>query len=227
MKRNHLLFPLLVIRSAWSVNRSLNFAVFVAVLISSVSAIAAPYVLGISVTLIGEATTHDEFNRALLIVASGYSALWLIGSTFSYLIYPLYGKLEQVVQSNVMAASLNDSLAASPAIRSRLDNSEIGFAIDTEAGGFRDTLSALYLSVLPAIISLLAGVVVLIHASTLTEGLILCGAMLMYGIVSWKLIDNHQTAQAAFLRRICVALGFSLIFLLCGKKLQSLKIGNM
>lgn len=97
-----------------------------------------------------------------------------------------------------MAQSLSSSITAKPAVRQKLDNGEISFAIDTEAGAYRDTLAGIYLSVLPAAISLIAGVIAVIFASSLLEGAILFLAIVFYALVSWKLIQSHQAAQAKF-----------------------------
>ena len=79
-----------------------------------------------------------------------------------------------------MASSLTDSIDASPGARSHTDNGEISFAIDSEASAYRDTLSSIYLAILPATISLAFGIFLVVIASTWLEGIILTAAIVTY-----------------------------------------------
>lgn len=189
-----------VLRDAWRVSPWRNLLVLITIVLASVSTVFAPYVLGQGVASLVEASDRATFLTTAGTVAVTYAVFWLIGSSLTYVIYPLYGLIEQRLQSDVMARSLADSLLADPTVRHRMDNGEISFAIDTEAGAYRDSLASLYLSIFPAMLSLIAGVWAVIVASSWVEGLILIAAVVIYALVSKPLIKVHQKAQAAFFK---------------------------
>ncbi|OKL51352.1 hypothetical protein BSZ39_12775 [Bowdeniella nasicola] len=189
-----------VIGGAWRVSPWRNFLIVTAIMVAAVSTVLAPYALGQGIARLVSATSREEFVTDAGAVAVVYSLLWLLGSAATYVVYPLYGLVEQKLQSDVMARSLQDSICAEPSVRHRLDNGEISFAIDTEAGAYRDSLSSLYLSIFPALLSLLAGLFGVISASSWVEGLILLVAVVAYMFISKPLISTHQKAQAAFFK---------------------------
>ncbi|WP_280527295.1 ABC transporter ATP-binding protein [Corynebacterium lizhenjunii] len=170
------------------------------IVVSSVSTVLAPYALGRGIGSLMAATDRTEFLTTAGRVAIVYSLLWLVGSSLTYVIYPLYGLVEQRLQSTVMARALKDSITADPSMRHQMDNGEISFAIDTNAGTYRDSLAGLYLSVFPAVLSLVAGVWAVVVASSWVEGLIVAAAAILYAVASKPLIAAHQKAQAAFFK---------------------------
>ncbi|MDT3766875.1 ABC transporter ATP-binding protein [Gleimia hominis] len=189
-----------VLSCAWRISPWRNLILITAIFVSSGSAILAPYILGQGVTHLVSATTREEFAAIAGFVAVVYAIFWLLGAISIYAVYPLYGLVEQKLQSDVMARALFDSICANPAARSRLDNGEISFAIDTQAGAYRDVLSGLYLSVIPALLSLISGVIAVIVASSWVEGFILLSAIIAYLIISKPLIAGHQKAQSIFFK---------------------------
>lgn len=189
-----------VVKGAWSVSPWRNSLIITAILVAAASTVLAPYALGQGIARLVPATSREEFVTTAGAVAVIYSLLWLLGSAATYLVYPLYGLVEQKLQSDVMARSLKDSICAEPSVRYRLDNGEISFAIDTEAGAYRDSLSSLYLSIFPAFLSLVAGLFGVVSASSWIEGLILLVAVVAYLLISKPLIATHQEAQAAFFK---------------------------
>ncbi|UDL74122.1 ABC transporter ATP-binding protein [Corynebacterium uberis] len=191
---------LVVIAAGWRVSPWRNLTVVLAIVCSSASAVAAPYVLGQGVGAMTEASDRAEFLREAVAVAIAYSVLWLTGSCLTYLIYPLYGFIEQRLQSEVMAGSLRDSIRADPAIRHRLDDGEISFAIDSEGAAYRECLSGFYLSVLPAGLRLAAGLGAVVMASSWLEAVIVLAAAVAYSLASTPLITAHHKAQSAFFK---------------------------
>ncbi|QDZ43175.1 ABC transporter ATP-binding protein [Corynebacterium sp. sy039] len=188
-------FLVRVITQAWRLSPWRNAVMVLMIILSALCSVIAPYVLGQGVASIVLISDRGEFLRSASIMAIAYSLLWFIGSTLRYMAYPIYGLIEQKLQSDVMARSLSDSITADAHMRHRIDNTEVSFAIDTEAGAYRDTLSGLYLSLLPAFISLTAGIGTVIYASTWVEGLILLAAIVLYGFITRSLIGQHQAAQ--------------------------------
>lgn len=166
-----------------------------ALLVSSIASVAAPVVLGTGISL---AATSEDPRTVLAFLAVAYSVTWLIGSTARYAAYPLYGRLEQEAQSTFMSRSLLSSLTSTSRDRHNLEASEIGFAIDSEAGAARDILSGVCLAVVPAGVGVVAGVVAIWAASTWHQAVVFLVFLLAYLLVSGPLIRRHQKIQGAF-----------------------------
>ncbi|MDO5032914.1 ABC transporter transmembrane domain-containing protein [Corynebacterium sp.] len=193
-------FIISVLSCAWKVSPYRNLIVLFCIGLSSVCSVLAPYYFGDGVGGILQVSGEDSFIQRILIVSIVYSLLWFGGVASKYLAFPMYGLIEQNLQAKAMAQSLSDSISAPPAIRSKLDNSEISFAIDSEAGAYRDVLSSLYLSILPAAIALIAGATAVIRASSWREGIIFLAAVVAYALASKKLIATHQASQSLFFK---------------------------
>ena len=189
-----------VITQSWKLSPWNNFLVLVSIVISSISTVIATYVLGGGVSSLLNSSNREDFITIGLQLSILYSLIWFLGTSSRYILFPTYGTIEQKLQSERMARSLTDSIDASPSARSHADNGEISFAIDSEASAYRDTLSSIYLSILPATISLTSGIFLVVIASTWLEGIILTAAIVTYCAVSYRLIQSHQNAQTKFFK---------------------------
>lgn len=181
---------------AWRVSPPKNLAVLTAVIVSALALVACPVLLGYGVEHTLE--SPENWRQILTLVVILYGIVWLIAQTFRYIFYPVYGFIEQKMQSRHMADALAASIAADPRERAVLGASEIAYAVDAQAASVRETFATLYLSILPAGVGLIAGAASMFVVGGVTELAIFCGFVVLYLAGSMPLIARHQQYQGEF-----------------------------
>lgn len=196
-------YPRVVLIQSWAYSRA-KVAVLIGVqLVAAVSSILAPSVLGIGVGAIASSPETGNVLVVVLVVAAVYTLCWAFGNIVEYLVYPLYGEIEQSVQTQIMSTSLSASYRDPRPANTRPEVSEISFAIDGEAEAFRTALSTLILTITPALFAFASGFVALLTLNSWREAAIMVVGVLLYVVVSRRGVIRHQRLQRVFFERIC------------------------
>ena len=161
-------------------------------IISSILGLVPSIILGFIVSM------ENISVETLFILFIVYVSI-LVGSRSSqYLFYNLYGFLEQRGQSNIMVSSYISSVKTADLNRNLKNKSEISFAIDSLAGVYRDTISILYLTIIPAFISFIAGFLTLYTLGGITPSFIFIISSTLLFFVSYPIIKKHQKSISIF-----------------------------
>lgn len=189
-------FALLICREADATSRVRNLMVIGAVVAGAFARILAPVVLGLGLEF---ALQGAWWRWGLPAVVVLYAAIWWLGSAGRACFLPTYGRLEQAMQSRFMVRALDRSNRSDPRARGRVDESTVGFAIDSAASALREGLSCLHLSLLPAGVSILAG--------TATVGLVGGPGVLAVFLATVLIYAATNASRRFFSRRRCEASG--------------------
>ena len=131
-------FALLICREADATSRARNLTVIGAVVAGAFARILAPVVLGLGLEFVLQSAW---WRWGLPVVAVLYAAVWWLGSAGRTCFLPTYGRLEQAMQSRFMVRALERSNRSDPRARGRVDESTVGFAIDSAASALREGLT--------------------------------------------------------------------------------------
>lgn len=178
-----------------STSKASNVLVLGAIVTGAVSTVAAPTALGLGLNW---ALEPSDWAPRLFIVSLLYGTLWWIGSAAEAWVLPAYGRIEQQAQSAIMVDALARSGRRDPRDRRRQDAPSIGFAIDALAAAFRDGLNVLYLSLIPAAVGILAGMIAISLIGGIWVTLIFVMTFACYWWISNPLIRKHEERQKMF-----------------------------
>lgn len=171
---------------AWIVIISLVLSPALGVVVSAMPGVALIWVLD----------GFEPVSLVLLIV--GYSMLWLLSRGLTYLVYPLYGALEQAAQTEIALEALNHTYCSSRPARARQDDGELAYAIDGHMSAFREVLGTLLLAFLPAVSVLVSGAIALSFVGGWPVGILYVLSLVLFIVLSMPLIKRHQQVQGAF-----------------------------
>ena len=197
-------FALLTCREADATSRVRNLMVIGAVVAGAFARILAPVVLGLGLEF---ALQGAWWRWGLPAVAVLYAAIWWLGSAGRACFLPTYGRLEQAMQSRFMVRALECSNRSDPRARGRVDESTVGFAIDSAASALREGLSCLHLSLLPAGVSILAGTATVGLVGGIGVLAVFLATVLVYAAISTPLIRRHQRLQTLFFKEAMRSFG--------------------
>ena len=197
-------FALLTCREADATSRVRNLMVIGAVVAGAFARILAPVVLGLGLEF---ALQGAWWRWGLPVVAVLYAAIWWLGSAGRACFLPTYGRLEQAMQSRFMVRALDRSNRSDPRARGRVDESTVGFAIDSAASALREGLSCLHLSLLPAGVSILAGTATVGLVGGIGVLAVFLATVLIYAATSTPLIRRHQRLQTLFFKEAMRSFG--------------------
>ena len=171
---------------AWIVIISLALSPALGVVVSAMPGVALIWVLD----------GFEPVSLVLLIV--GYSLFWLLSRGLTYLVYPLYGALEQAAQTEIALEALNHTYCSSRPARARQDDGELAYAIDGHMSAFREVLGTLLLAFLPAVSVLASGAIALSLVGGWPVGILYVLSLVLFIVLSMPLIRRHQQVQGAF-----------------------------
>lgn len=197
---NKLHFCLMIIGRASNASPAKNIIVLFSVIISAASLTLCPAMLGYAVSISYQHAESNEWKTYLSLAILAYILLWFIGQSFKYFFYTMYGFIEQKSQSQSMVESFEASTKADPRARYLLNSSEISFAIDAKASAIRETLASLYLSIIPAIVGVLVGIISIYIIGDIVDILLFIGFVVIYIAGSMPLVSRHQEYQGSFFK---------------------------
>ncbi len=193
-------FSIWTLQSAKDVSALRFVWVLVSQLLSACARVGAPLLLGYGIDSVLISNIDQGLPGGPIALVCLYSLLILLGRAFGYFSSVSYGIVEQQTQSVVMSNSLGQHLRTARYSFRDADRSELSFAIDSQGGALRQTLSTLALDIIPAMFSALAGLVALWMVAGLNTVGVYMLTLLCYMAISVPLINVHQRRQAAFFK---------------------------